>query len=413
MMSEVSYEPTGYSSDDLSGVLSRYRRHVPVVVGATLLSVLAAYGITKMMKPVYTADAYVQFQPSQALVGTPTGNGQQAQTTPDQVIDTQAEILRSPSLAKVVVAKLKLNQDPEFNSALADKGKGDAAKPAGDDSVISAVSGNLDASRVGLTSVFKVSFKSRDPAKAATVANAFAENYIQQGLERKTAALTGNSSLVSSQVSELRREADAADSAVQNYKVSRGLVSAGGVTIAEQEVSQLNQQLATARAEEAEANARLAAARRQAASGTGGQDVGAALDSSTIAQLRQRRADASRSVASLTSRYGERFPEVIQARQSLTDLDTQIQGEVSRILSNLEAQAQIQRDRRASIEASVNGARGNLSAGAAATVGLADLQRTADAVKLQYEAVLTKANMTDTQASLVQPDAQITSPAST
>jgi succinoglycan biosynthesis transport protein ExoP len=49
-------------------------------------------------------------------------------------------------------------------------------------------------------------------------------------------------------VGELRDQVQSADAAVQQYKIANNLLSAEGATLTEQEISGLNQQLATARA---------------------------------------------------------------------------------------------------------------------------------------------------------------------
>ena len=413
MSEAVTYEPHMAVPDDLAGMASRYRRHLPLIVLVTLLSVAAAGAVTFLQKPRYRATALVQFQPTQnsLIAPDPRSNQPPIQQTPEQVIETQEAILESPSLASGVIDRLGLMQDPEYNTLL--KAKATSGMPRTPEQIrlatLNRVEGGLHAKRVGLTSVFKIGFDSQDPVKAARIANAFAETYIQQGFERKREQIRGGGDLMSGELQTLRAQADAADRAVQNYKISNGLVSSSGVTLAEQEISALNGQAATARAEEAEALARLNAARRQAASRSGGEDVAAALDSPTIQRLREQRSQASALLAQLTSRYGERYPEVIKARQAVGDVDVAIKQEVGRVLSNLEAQADIARERRNSVERSLGGARGALTSNAAATVGLGDLQRTADAAKEQYETFLTRSRQTSAQQTTVQPDAQITS----
>ena len=107
----------------------------------------------------------------------------------------------------------------------------------------------------------------------------------------------------------MRQDAEAAEARVQEYKIAHGLLSAEGATMAEQEVSTLNQQLAIAKADHAEKAARLAAAQAQLHAGSGGADVGAALGSDTIKELRKKEAETSIRLSQLAAlRLQARIP---------------------------------------------------------------------------------------------------------
>jgi polysaccharide biosynthesis transport protein len=169
--------------------------------------------------------------------------------------------------------------------------------------------------------------------------------------------------------------------------------------------------VAGARAAEAEAAARLSTARRQLARGSSGEDVGEALNSTVIQSLRAQRAEVSRQVADYETRYGARHPELIKARRQLADIDGQIQAEVRRIISNLDAQSQVARQRTASIEGSLNQSRGALAANNAASVRLNELQRNADSTRTLYQSFLDRFKQTSAQQGIEGSDAVIVSQA--
>jgi succinoglycan biosynthesis transport protein ExoP len=138
-------------------------------------------------------------------------------------------------------------------------------------------------------------------------------------------------------------------------------MSAEGATLTEQEISGLNQQLASARAQQAESDARLNIARSQLARGSTGEDVGESLNSPVVQQLRKQRAEQSAKVADMSGRYGDRHPDLLKAKRELADIDGQIQAEIRRIISNLEAQAQVARQRTGSMAGSVANPKGALA----------------------------------------------------
>ncbi len=179
--------------------------------------------------------------------------------------------------------------------------------------------------------------------------------------------------------------------------------------MAEQQVSELNEQIALARADYAEKQGRLSAALNQVRRGGGGGDVTAALESDTIRALRAQQADTSQHLAQLTVYYGDRFPEVIKTRGQLGEINLKIQQEIDRILSSLRADVEVSRQRLASLEGSLSTAQGTLAANNSAQVDLLELQRRADAAHAVYEAYLNASKETSAKEGVVQPQARVVS----
>ncbi|MDB5719052.1 MAG: Non-specific protein-tyrosine kinase, partial [Sphingomonas bacterium] len=180
-----------------------------------------------------------------------------------------------------------------------------------------------------------------------------------------------------------------------------------GATMAEQELSSLNQQIAASQAELAEKQGRLNAARSQLRQGGGGADVGAALGSGTIGTLRSREAEASAQVAQLEARYGPLYPELRKGQSELADIRSQIQQEIDRILSNLDAEVQVAASRLGSLRASKAQSTGTLASNNAASVGLTELQRRSDAAKAIYETFLNRSRETSAQQGLQRADFRV------
>ncbi|MBC6983543.1 GNVR domain-containing protein [Caulobacter sp. 17J80-11] len=401
---------------DPRDLMARFRRRLPLfgLVAGTVF--LAAVLVTLRATPQYTATASVLIDPrKQAVLKLDQVISQLP--TDSSVVDTEARIINSRAVGERVVRRLRLDQDPDFASKPSGKaiqaslaGGAGAAAPEG---AVDAVLSQMWASRVGLTYVIDVGFTSTDPKKAARIANAFAEEYINQQLAAKAGANDKASGWLKAKLDEMRRQAEAADAEVQTYKINHGLLSAEGATMAEQEISVLNQQIAEAQADQAEKEGRLAAARAQVRRGGGGADTAAALGSDVIRQLRGQRAEVSRHKAELESRYGPRHPDVQKVNQELADYDVQIDAEIKRVLSNLEAEVQVARQRTSSLVGSRGTSRGNLANNNRAQVGLMELERKAMATRAIYEAFLNRSKETAAQAGIQQADARVVSYAQT
>lgn len=406
----------------------RFVRRLPIflVVAALILAGVTVYTFTAT--PTYTSAASVVITPQGAdvLKEQPTQSSADSST-----IDTQVRVIESRAVARRVVDRLGLLADPEFNYRLLPQKKRGfdlanllkGAKPGATptdraagpqrvlEDVTDSVRGRISARRSGLTYVVDIAFTSTDPEKSARIANAVAQEYIAAGLETKYNAIRGDSNFISERLSFLAREVQANDASVQQYKIAHNLMSANGATMAEQELSTLNQQIAAARAELAERQGRLAAARGQISRGGGGGDVAAALGSGVVQALRAQRSEISRRQAELETRYGPLHPEVKRVERELIQNDSQIQEEIGRIASSLEAEVQVASQRLASLEASRGTAQGALGSNNAAMVGLNELQRRADASRAVYEAFLTRSKESSAQEGLQRADARIASPA--
>jgi succinoglycan biosynthesis transport protein ExoP len=393
---------------DLSGLFARYARHIPLILAVAGAVIAADVAFTWHQTPQYTSTATVFYAPRKSEVGRDNANSGNDDVARNQAVDTQVEVLRSPATADEVIKTLRLDQDPEFAV------KGKFTDPALiHDALVDRVVSGLKVKRVGLTLLLSVSYTNASPTKAARIANAFADAYISRQVDVKLGSSRDSNVLLNAQIDDMRQKLEAAETAVQQYKAANNLLGAdaSGGLLTQQEISALNQQLATARASEAETVARYRAAQRQLRSGSNGEDVGEALGSQTITELRRQRAEVSRKVADLQGRYGPMHPDLKNAQLQLTDIDRQIQAEINRIMSNLSAQTEVARGATASIEGSLAATRGTLVSGNAASVKLGELERNAEAARTLYQTVLTRVKETAAQQAVTQADSRIDSPA--
>ena len=427
--SNAPAQDAGALSFDLNVAIATFRRRFTLFAAVVVVVLVAVVLFTLQQTPRYTATAQVMLDMrkeqvtdmSAVLSGLPADSA---------TVDTEVEVMKSRSLAARVVKEMKLEQDPYFNSALP-QATGTktwlprlkkAASPTAvvtdptelqrrREKIVDRLLGGLKVRRSGLTYLIAVDYTHTDPRRAAELANAFANLYLTEQLEAKFNATQKANEWLDTRVVDLRDQLQQAESAVQQYKIDNNLMSAQGATLTEQEISGLNQQLALSRASQAETDARLNIARRQLAQGSTGEDVGESLNSPVIQQLRKQRAEKSAQVADLSGRYGERHPDLLKGKRELTDIDGQIQAEIRRIISNLEAQAQVARQRTGSVATSVSSSRGALAGNNRAGIRLAELERKAESVRTLYESLLARFKQTTAQDGIEQADARVVSAA--
>ena len=372
-----------------------------IVAATTAIAILIAFTTPKQ----YTATATVMIRSAKHSSLTPQSDTDPSNDPTSALLETEVGELQSLALAKEVAIRLNLTQDPEFNPTLKHAMPG--APPAPIEAIAGSVLGHIKISHVGTSYLISVQAESRRPEIAAAIANTLVQQFMATQQNTRTDALENGGQKLSVHLSELRKNVEEADASLQHYKNEKGLLSAEGATIAEQEMSTLDQQVAQTRALAAEADARLSTAKSQLAQGSAGDDVGEALGSPVIQQLRQKRATLTQTLADLEGRYGEDHPKLAKARRELTDIDSQIQAEINRVVSNLEAQAKVAHQRLASVEGSAAAARGRLASNNEAKVELDQRQRTSDAATSIYNAFLTKANETGAEARMQESDATV------
>jgi len=409
-------EPERMHLRQLFGILLQRAKLGLGVAALVFLLVLAGFAMQTRM---YGASGSVVIDPKGLNLARPEQQPSYGAPPDTSAVDTQVEVLRSHALAERVTRRLKLWNDPEFNAAMAPRlfglvpAKAPIAKPS--PQLVSRVADHVMSRtyirRAGLTYVVQVGFTASTPRKAAMIANTYMDEYLRKQLDDKIAAVTRANSELGASLEKMRHDAEVAETNVQQYKIAHGLMSAEGSTMAEQEVSTLNEQIAVAKAEAAEKAARLAAAQSQLRNGSGGADVGAALGSDTIKELRKREAELSVKLAQLKTDFTDDYPEVKRTQAQLKDIRAEIQSEINRIMSSLKADATAAAGRESSLMGSRGAAQGGLQANNAAMVGLVGLQQKADAAKAIYEAYLTRAKQVAAEGSLQQADASINSPA--
>jgi succinoglycan biosynthesis transport protein ExoP len=412
---------------NLHQLIAIFQRRIRIFLAVVLCVCAAGAAYTLSKTPTYRAVATVMLNVRPENITT-VKEVTASLDSNNATVQTEVEMLHSRQLAERVVSVLGLEKDPEFNPALASPGgirqlipgsssrskpKSAAARDTTADrpSVVDAVMSRLDVARVPDTYVINVGFESTSPTKAAKIANAFADRYLLNQVETKYGATEQASNWLSERLGQLRGEVETAEAAVEQYKVSNNLLSTSGASLTEQEISVYNQGVAAAKANQSEREARLRTAQAQLRAGSSGDDVGEALGSNVVQSLRAQRAQISGRVAEMATRYGPRHPEMIKAQNQLSDIDAQIQAEIKRIISNLEAEVEVSKGRTSTVQSSLYGAKGTLATTNRASVKLRELERNAEAVRVVYESFLNRYKETTSQQGLERTDGRVVSQA--
>ena len=384
-------------SQDLAGLVSRFRRHIPIGLAIIAAMVVLAFVATKLMTPIYTASAQLAYAPQAALA-------RDAQAPPppptsdaarDAAIDSQLQIVKSLPVAERVLQDPSVANDPHVQE------RARKFDPTGKskDAQASALLAEVATTRVGQTPFFAISYNDTNPLTAARIANAVATAYLAVQAQQKLGTGTASADQLRDQVRKLGQQAQAADAALAAYRLRHNLVTDPTASAPDRELSDIGVQLSDARGTAAQAQSRSAA--------SGSTVVASGVDSNALSSLREQRAGASRDLAGLSARYGERNPLVIDARQRVADLDSAIAREMANMSRSARAESEAATARAASLQASLAQSRAKLQNDVRALPEYSELQRRAENAHTLYSNLMATAGQQSANSALVLPDAQI------
>ena len=197
---------------DIYAFLKTNRR---VIAGWTIAAVMLALVYAYTATPLYTATAVLRLDSKNVeLIKTNDQVGKDSSL--DTSLKSEAEVLRSDSIALAVVNDLQLTEDPEFVdsnpgiiSAIFDGTFRSPSEDVRKRIAVRALQDNLIIRRVGLTDVLEVSFRSPDREKAAPIANAVAQAYVNDQLNTEYESARRAGTWWRARLSELREQASA------------------------------------------------------------------------------------------------------------------------------------------------------------------------------------------------------------
>lgn len=381
---------------DLSKSITFFRRRFALIAAVTALTMVAALVISLILPNVYRAEATVMIEPQTDTIGQPTANPPQPETISAELLETQSQIIESRVMASQVATALGLDRGmaPEKRQELLDT-----------------LQKHVNAKRSGTSYALTISYDAQDAKRAAVIANQYARQLTDWQVNSERTRNQQARKEVEARLAQLRDQAQKDKQALQQYRIANNLLSTSGASLTEQEISSYNVEATKARAEAAEAQARLQTALAQLRSGSMGDDVGAALGSPVISSLRTQEATLAGQVASLSARYGPNYPELIQTKDQLAEIRERIQAEIRRVISNLRAQKDVAEQRLGSLNSSLGGARGKLAENNEAMVSLSSLERSADASQGIYETYLNRYKQLLAAEGTEKPNARVLSSA--
>jgi polysaccharide biosynthesis transport protein len=428
----------GLSLDQIRGVL---RRHLSLILIVTVVGTGLAFLVGSRLTREYTATAAVVIDRSDRQLLEVIDPGQRGAADP--TVETEIELITSRSLLGRVMADLALFDDPEFrppvtNGAFAANlpqpvraltsylpdswlvaigAAEDGLTPAeAQDQRNVAVAtverfvSRLLAEQAGGSNVIEISFTSRDPEKAARIANGVVEAYVSAQVERKRRAAGSAASWLADRLTELQHDVEQSEQAAATYRATNGLFNSGpgeGGTLNDQKILDLNRQLVALRAQKRALEAKVSRAQ------SSGLEVAEELNSTLIASLRGEEATLVRQEAELAQTFGPRHPTMMNLRAEIGGLREKIRLEVERGVRSLADDLTMLANQEQIVAQDLEELKQQDAREGQAEVRLRELERQAEANRQLYETFLRRYKEAQEQEQIVAPDARVITRAET
>jgi uncharacterized protein involved in exopolysaccharide biosynthesis/Mrp family chromosome partitioning ATPase len=395
-----------------------------IVLTTILGAVLAAFA-SLLVPPRYVSTAQLFIDPRdlrvlQNEVSPNAGGGDPTSIT--SYLESQARIIASDSIKSRVVESEGLDKDPEFggeaartglSALLADllPGKG-ASSHDGMLYALAALDKNVSVRRGERTFVIDIAVTAREAAKAARIANALANAYLENQASVRADAAQRATVALTARLEELRNRLRVAEEKAERYKEANNIVGVGaGRSIAEEQLALNNAQLVAVRTRLTEARAKYDQIQAARPAGIESGAIPEAVASNTMTALRAQLGAALAREADLLASLGARHPALAAAQAQTRDARRQIADELSRIARSAKVELDRALEAERQIARRVEQLTTSQYAASRASVELRELEREVESSRVVYDAFLRRARETGELAGIDTTNARIISSA--
>jgi uncharacterized protein involved in exopolysaccharide biosynthesis len=331
--------PGHQSIGSLSGAL--WRRKLWVLI-PTLAAFLASLAIVNILTPRYTGEARVLLENRDTIYSRPDRDASAPAVTIDpEAVASQVQNVMSKDLALDIIRELGLARRAEYDPV--QKGLGltgsvlllsglikDPRQIPQEERVLEMYYKRLLAYPLGRSRVIAIEFQSEDPKIAADVANRIAEEYLkrEEGAKNQNSRVT--SDWLDKAIEPLMQKVVAAEGRVEAFRASKGLfIGANNTSISTQQLAELNTQLSTARAQQADLAARAKVIREALRLGRI-FETSEVINNDLVRRLLEQRAALKAQIAFEERTLLPGHPRMKELGGQLADLESQVRAAAER-----------------------------------------------------------------------------------
>jgi uncharacterized protein involved in exopolysaccharide biosynthesis/Mrp family chromosome partitioning ATPase len=337
------------------------------IIATTLIVTAAAFVVVNALTPRYRSEARILLEAKENVflrAEADRQNGERAALDPEAVA-SQVQLVLSRDLAREVIKKENLSQNPEFDSAVGGMSIGrallgmfglgrDPSSMSLEERTLEAFYDHMSVSMVEKSRVIAVSFSSANPDLAARVANRIAETYLTLQMSAKQEQTRAAGNWLSGEIAKMRVKVADAEQKIEEYRAKANLFAgANNASLPSQQLSEISSQISAARGQKADLEARAQQLRESLRTGKSieSSDIG---NSESMRRLSEQRVALRAQLAEQSSTLLDQHPRIKELRAQIAELDRQIRIEGDRLVQQLENDAKVAGNRLQTLTASLD-----------------------------------------------------------
>jgi uncharacterized protein involved in exopolysaccharide biosynthesis/Mrp family chromosome partitioning ATPase len=337
------------------------------ILGITLLSAATAFAVVNTMTPRYRSESRLLLEARENvfLRAEADKNGGDRNNIDTEAVTSQIQLVLSRDLAREVIKQANLASQPEFDPSIAGMslsksllglfGVGrDPSSLTPEERTLESYYDRLNVYAVEKSRVIAVDFDSANPELAAKVANTIAETYLkmQQSSKQDQTRAAGN--WLAGEIADLRTKVADAEAKVDAYRTKSNLFSGSNNTsLPSQQLTEINSQIAAARGQKADLEARARQLREVIRSGKPIESSDIANSDSMRRLIEQRNALRSQ-LAEQSTTLLDQHPRIKELKAQIAEVEREMHTEGERLARQLENDAKVAGDRLETLTASLD-----------------------------------------------------------
>lgn len=314
---------------------------------------------------------------------------------------TQVDIINSDRVAQMVVKSLGMENSPAIQAQWreATQGKGQLR-----DWLATLLQKQLDVKPSRESNVISINYTGADPEFAATVANAFAQAYIDVNLDLRVAPARQYASFFDEQTKAAREKLEKAQLALSDFQQKNGITSADErLDFETAKLNETSSQLTGIQGQTTDS---------QSKRGNGKADTLAEVMQSPL--INGLKSDIARLEAKLNDsrgNLGTNHPQIQRSEAELATLRAQLDAETRKITSSIETTYQVSKQREAQLQGALAAQKARVLVLNKQRDELNVLRRDIESAQRAFEIVSQRASQTNIESQTNQTNISVLNPA--
>lgn len=344
--------------------------------------------------PMYSSTATMQFERADRVVQSDVVVDTSVRSDID--LNTYLQILNSGRLRTMIAQSLT----PDEVKTLQRPYLKDLAPGVNPPSVSSLI-GSASIASIRNSFLISITVSNRDPDGAALIANRYVEQFMRYLIEYSGGKNEVAVDYLRTRGEELRKESEAAEGRLQEYRRKHNLVSLdNSINIIGDRLKTINATLTTARLGRLDIETLLGQIERMQKSGGSLLEIGYISAYGSIAALKSQLAELNKQQSLLSERYLEQHPKMIDLANSIDVVTAQINRNIEQSIADLRTQYVKLKETEASYQREYNEAEKDQLRLGELSVEFKSLENQAQVAKSNYIQILDRLNQVTTSKNL-------------